>query len=442
MGSDYTMQGPGCNGGGGTGWGESRKSRVLVEITLCNPPLTASERRGWVAKARLWGSCVGGVRGLCPGRMKKEPIVQSVSAAEFAAPRSNQLEASRAARPEDAALPPAITSARDLVAAGLAQDADIDVLEKVAAEFRIRISSAMVANPGQGIHAQFMPQAAELDILPEELADPIGDDVHRPVQGLTHRYPDRVILHSTQTCEVYCRFCFRREAVGEAGSLSDQEFDRVLAYLRDHPQIWEVILTGGDPMVLSARRLKKMLAQLAEIPSVQVIRFHTRIPVVAPEKITDDLVSALQIRPAVWVVVHTNHVDEITPAAEAAFARLTRAGVPLLSQSVLLRGVNADADSLEALFRALIRNRVKPYYLHHPDLAKGTSHFRLTIAEGQKIFAALRGRISGTALPTYILDIPGGHGKVPIGPDYLQQVAPKQWIVTDPNGKQHIYRDL
>ena len=342
-------------------------------------------------------------------------------------------------RPKDTR---ALTGAEDLIRAGLAPAADRAVLDRVAEDFRIRISPAMAGLEGTGIRAQFVPQAAELTILPAELADPIGDDVHRPVQGLTHRYPDRVILHTTQTCEVYCRFCFRREAVGAAGTLAEAEFAKVLDYLRDHPAIWEVILTGGDPLVLSARRLKDMLDRLAAIPSVQVIRFHTRIPVVAPEKITAALVEALQIRPAVWLVVHTNHPDEITPEAEAGFLRLTRAGIPLLSQTVLLSGVNADADVLEALFRALIRNRVKPYYLHHPDLAKGTSHFRLPIAEGQAIMAALRGRISGTALPTYILDIPGGHGKVPIGPGYLAPDGQGGWIVTDPQGQTHAYRDL
>lgn len=336
----------------------------------------------------------------------------------------------------------ALTGPDDLIREGLADAQDRALLDEVAGAFRIRISPAMAALQGQGVRAQFVPQAAELEVRPEELADPIGDDAHRPVRGLTHRYPDRVILHATQTCEVYCRFCFRREAVGESGTLAEAEFRQVLDYLRDHPQVWEVILTGGDPMVLSSRRLKEMLDRLADIPSVQVIRFHTRIPVVAPEKITPALVEALDIRPAVWLVVHTNHPDEITPAAEAAFARLVRAGVPLLSQTVLLKGINADAAVLEALFRALIRSRVKPYYLHHPDLAKGTGHFRLPIAEGQRIMAALRGRISGTALPAYILDIPGGYGKVPIGPDYLEPQPDGGWIVTDPQGARHCYQDL
>ncbi len=338
--------------------------------------------------------------------------------------------------------PRALTGVDDLIRAGLAPAQEKAVLEAVAQEFRIRISPAMQGLDSSGVRRQFMPAPAELTTRAEELFDPIGDDAHRPVHGLTHRYPDRVILHATQTCEVYCRFCFRREAVGESGTLAEAEFSQALAYLRANPQIWEVILTGGDPLVLSARRLRQMLAQLAEIASIQVVRFHTRIPVVAPDKITDELIGAMQIRPAVWLVLHSNHPDELTPDAETALSRLARAGIPLLSQSVLLKGINDDADTLERLFRALIRNRVKPYYLHHPDLARGTGHFRLPIARGQAVMAELRGRISGTALPTYVLDIPGGHGKVPIGPDYLEEDGQGGWIVTDPNGLKHAYRDL
>ena len=338
--------------------------------------------------------------------------------------------------------PRALTGVDDLIREGMVDAGERAALDAVAETFRIRISSAMAGVDSDGVRRQFLPQAAELDVRPEELADPIGDDVHRPVPGLTHRYPDRVILHATQTCEVYCRFCFRRETVGDAGALAEAEFLRVLDYLRDHPQVWEVILTGGDPMVLSARRLGDMLARLSAIPSVQVIRFHTRIPVVAPEKVTDALVAALDVRPAVWVVVHTNHADEITEGAAEALRRLVRAGVPVLSQTVLLQGVNDDPDTLERLFRALIAHRVKPYYLHHPDLAKGTAHFRVPLARGQAIMAALRGRISGTALPTYVLDIPGGHGKVPVGPGYVEPDGAGGWVVTDPQGRRHAWRDV
>lgn len=343
----------------------------------------------------------------------------------------------RPARP----LPRAVTGADDLIAAGLAAPGDHALMQRLGEEFRIRISPEMLGAMGQGVTAQFLPDARELDHRPEQLSDPIGDDAHRVGKGLTHRYPDRVILHATQTCEVYCRFCFRREKVGEEGILPEADLAQALAYLHATPAVREVILTGGDPLTLSPRRLKSLFARLSEISHLDAIRIHTRIPVVAPEKITADLLDAFDIPQAVWLVLHTNHASELTPNALDALHRLGAAGLPLLSQTVLLKGVNADAETLETLFRALIRNRVKPYYLHHCDLAPGTHHFRTTIAEGQEIMAALRGRLSGTALPTYVLDIPGGYGKVPIGPGYLEQTSQGQWRVTDPSGGHHTYTD-
>ena len=337
-------------------------------------------------------------------------------------------------------MPRAVTGADDLIDRGLASAADRALMERLGEEFRIRISPEMLGVADPAIATQFVPDARELDHRPEQLADPIGDDVHRIGKGLTHRYPDRVILHATQTCEVYCRFCFRREKVGEEGLLPEADLAEALAYLHATPAVREVILTGGDPQTLSPRRLTDLFARLSEIPHLDAIRIHTRVPVVAPERITDAMIAAFDVPQAVWLVIHTNHASELTEAARAALRRLTRAGIPLLSQTVLLRGVNADADSLETLFRALIRNRVKPYYLHHCDLAPGTHHFRTTIAEGQAIMAALRGRLSGTALPTYVLDIPGGHGKVPIGPGYLERTD-TGWRVTDPNGESHPYTD-
>ena len=338
-------------------------------------------------------------------------------------------------------LSPALTGLDALEHAGLTDPADRAALEQVTAEFRVRVSPAMAAVPAQGVRAQFLPDVRELLVRPEEMVDPIGDDAHAPVPGLTHRYPDRAILHATKTCEVYCRFCFRRETVGESGHLGEAEFDAVLDYLRATPAVREVIFTGGDPLVLSARRLGGMLDQLESLGTLDLVRFHTRVPVVAPEKVTQAQVAVLDRALPVWVVVHVNHPDEITAAASGALRRLNRAGVPVLSQTVLLRGVNADADTLEALFRSLIRNRVKPYYLHHPDLAKGTGHFRVRLAEGQAIVASLRGRLTGIAQPIYVLDIPGGHGKVPVGPGYLTR-EDDCWVVTDPQGVRHRYCDL
>ena len=327
----------------------------------------------------------------------------------------------------------------DLVRDGRLPEATAE-LQEVAQQFRIRMTAAMRDAADPGVDAQFVPTSAELTIRPEELYDPIGDDAHSPVPGLTHRYPDRVILHSTQTCEVYCRFCFRRETVGEDGTLTETELDAILSYLSDHPQIHEVILTGGDPLVLSPRRLGRLMARLRALPHLEVIRFHTRVPVVAPHRITPDLLDALR-GSTVYMVVHTNHPAELTEEARAALARLADAGIPLLSQSVLLRGINDSAETLTALFRGLIRNRVKPYYLHHCDLARGTSHFRTTIGEGQAIMTALRGRLSGIAMPTYVLDIPGGFGKVPLTADYARHVGEGRWQITDWKGGRHDYRD-
>lgn len=338
---------------------------------------------------------------------------------------------------------PTLTTLPQLVAAGLVEPASAAELADVVAEFRVAVTPAMQAamqGRDDGIARQFLPDPREGDIGPEALADPIGDRVHSPVPGLTHRYADRAILHLTQTCAVYCRFCFRRETVGDAGTLDSAALERVYAHLAATPAIREVILTGGDPMVLSARRLGSVIARLAGLGTLDAIRIHTRVPVVAPERVDPEMVRALKGPVPVWVVIHANHPQELGPQALASLARLADAGVPLLSQTVLLRGVNDSAAVLEALFRALYRSRVKPYYLHHCDLARGAGHFRTTISQGQAIMAALRGRVSGAMLPQYVLDIPGGYGKVPIGPDYLTPSA-EGWTVTDPHGRRHAYRD-
>jgi lysine 2,3-aminomutase len=236
---------------------------------------------------------------------------------------------------------------------------------------------------------------------------------------------------------VYCRFCFRREMVGPGrGGLKPAALDKALAYVENHPEIWEVILTGGDPLVLSARRLKDVVTRLAAIGHVKVIRVHTRVPVAAPERVTAALVRALRTDRATFVVLHANHPRELTAQVRAACARLIDAGIPMLSQSVLLRGVNDDAETLGALMRALVECRIKPYYLHHADLAPGTAHLRTTIAEGQALMRALHGRYSGLCQPSYVLDIPGGHGKSPIGPSYLSADGT---VIEDFNGARHAY---
>lgn len=339
-----------------------------------------------------------------------------------------------------------LRTAGDLVGAGLASGTDLSQLERVAARYAVAITPALAElidpeDRHDPIARQFVPDLAELRQQPHERADPIGDEAHSPVEGIVHRYPDRVLLKPVQVCAVYCRFCFRREVVGpgEDATLSADALERALAYIADHPVIWEVILTGGDPLVLSPRRLGAILARLEAIAHVRVVRVHTRLPVADPDRITPELVAALRLRDKpTWVVLHANHPRELTVAARAACARLVDAGLPLLSQSVLLRGVNDDPDTLAALMRALVESRVKPYYLHQGDLAPGTSHLRTTIAEGQHLMRSMRGAVSGLCQPTYVLDIPGGHGKSPIGPCHLHQDA-EGYAVEDWQGHSHRY---
>jgi lysine 2,3-aminomutase len=330
----------------------------------------------------------------------------------------------------------------ELVTAQLAPRGRLAALEQVAARYAVAITPAMAdlidpSDPHDPIARQFVPDRRELESQPEELSDPIGDDAHSPVEGIVHRYPDRVLLKLVNACAVYCRFCFRRETVGPGrGGLSRAALAAALDYIRRTPQIWEVILTGGDPLVLSPRRLKEVTAQLAAIEHVKVIRVHTRMPIAAPERITPALVRALRSDKAAFVVLHANHPRELTAQARAAIARFVDAGIPMLSQSVLLRGVNDDAGTLGALLRTLVECRVKPYYLHHADLAPGTAHLRTSIAEGQTLMRALRGRYSGLCQPDYVLDIPGGYGKSPIGPNYW---IPDRSAIEDFNGRHHAY---
>jgi len=317
----------------------------------------------------------------------------------------------------------------ELVAHGLASLADLSDLEKVAARYAVAVTPDVAVlidpdDPGDPIARQFIPSAEELMTGERENADPIGDHAYSPVTGIVHRYPDRVLFKLVHICAVYCRFCFRREMVGpgKSSGLSQGAYDHALAYIRAHPEIWEVILTGGDPLMLSPRRLAEIMVDLAGIDHVRIIRIHTRVPVVEPSRIAGEMIAALRVKGATtWVALHANHAREFTEKARAACSALVDAGIPMVSQSVLLRGVNDNAAALEALMRAFVECRIKPYYLHHGDLAPGTSHLRTTLAQGQELMRGLRGRLSGLCQPDYVLDIPGGHGKSPVGPNYLSQ---------------------
>ena len=338
--------------------------------------------------------------------------------------------------------PKALRTVIDLERAGLVPSAAASAIAKVAARYAVAITPVMAGlidrtDPEDPIARQLVPDARELDRAAEELADPIGDNAHEKVPGLVHRYRDRVLLKLTHACPVYCRFCFRREFVGPNGPppLAGPALDAAIGYIQADPGIWEAILTGGDPLMLSPRRIAEVTTRLSSIPHLQVLRWHSRVPVMDPDRVTDALVGALAgTGRTVYVGVHANHPRELTPPAREALGRLRRAGLGLISQTVLLKGVNDDASTLETLWRQFVALGVLPYYLHHADLAPGTSHLRTTIAQGQALMRELRGRMSGLAMPTYVLDIPGGYGKVPIGPDYLDA---ESGTVLDPNGRRH-----
>jgi lysine 2,3-aminomutase len=344
------------------------------------------------------------------------------------------------------AAPKTLRTLSELSEAGLAADEQRAALERVAAQYAVAITPAMDAlidrnDANDPISKQFVPDAAELRTTPDERADPIGDHPHSPVEGVVHRYPDRALLKLTHVCAVYCRFCFRREMIGPgANALTGKQLDAALDYVAAHPEIWEIVLTGGDPLVLSPRRLRAVVSRLEAIEHVKVIRVHTRVPAADPARITPELVRALKAKgKATYVVLHANHARELTDAAREACARFVDVGIPMLSQSVLLKGINDDPQTLGALMRAFVECRIKPYYLHHGDLAPGTSHLRTSIADGQALMRGLRGRISGLCQPTYVLDIPGGHGKSPIGPNYLTCDGADSYRVEDFNGALHCY---
>jgi lysine 2,3-aminomutase len=341
-----------------------------------------------------------------------------------------------------------LTTPGSLVEAGLATQERLAELEAVAERYAIAVTPALAAlvepgDPSDPIARQFIPDARELIRDPVESDDPIGDDAMSPIHGLVHRYPDRVLVKLVAACAVYCRFCFRRERVGPgSGALSAAEFAAAVDYISARPGVWEVILTGGDPLILSSRRIGAVTKALAAIPHVKTLRWHSRLPIAAPERVTNAMARALVADGKTTVVaVHANHPRELTDAARAACRRLATAGAMLVSQSVLLKGVNDDPETLIDLMRAFVEARVKPYYLHHVDLAPGTAHWRVPIASGQELMRVLRGRLSGLAMPTYMLDIPGGRGKVPLGPQWLRSNGDGTHVVTDPQGATHIYVD-
>jgi len=286
------------------------------------------------------------------------------------------------------------------------------------------------ADPTCGIRRQCVPHAEEAVEIPGDLVDPLGEEAHEVAPDLVQRYPDRALLLVSDRCSVYCRFCTRSRMVGQGGGArSAERLEPAYRYLEAHPEIREVIVSGGDPLLASTNRIEAILTRLASLGTLDTVRVATRVPVTLPMRIDDELCRVLRgAFPATWLMTHFNHPRELSEEASRAVSRLVDHGVPVMNQSVLLRGINDDAATLETLFRGLVRRRVRPYYLLQADPVRGTGHLRTPIATGVEIMAHLQGRLSGIALPKLIVDTPGGHGKVPHGPNWV--VAEKPGVTT------------
>jgi lysine 2,3-aminomutase len=295
-------------------------------------------------------------------------------------------------------------------------------------------------DPNCPIRKQVIPRAGEMVTSEEEQIDSLGEDAHSPVPGLVHRYPDRVLFLVTDRCAAYCRYCTRSRLVSNAQDYNfHPEYEQGLRYIEAHPEIRDVLLSGGDPLLLSDKKLEHLLSRLRGIPHVEFIRIGSRIPVFLPQRITPALCEIFKKYGPIWMSIHVNHPKEATAELKAACERLSFAGVPLGNQSVLLKGVNDDAEVMKALVHRLLRMRVRPYYLYQMDLITGGSHFKVDVRKGIEIMRALRGHTTGYAIPQYVIDALGGGGKVPINPDYVESVSDEEIVFRNYEGKTFRY---
>ncbi len=295
-------------------------------------------------------------------------------------------------------------------------------------------------DPWCPIRRMVVPVAAEADVRPGELEDPLAEERHMPVPGLVRRYPDRALLLVHNACAAVCRFCTRKRWTGRAAeALTEGQLEAAVAWLSAHPEVRDVLVSGGDPLLLSNRRLARVLAAVRSVRSVAVVRVGTRVPAVLPQRVTPALVATLAAAGSPWVVTHFNHPKELTQEARAALGRLADAGLPLANQTVLLRRINSSARVLQELFRELVSLRVHPYYLHQCDVAEGLETFRTPLALGLELLAALRGRTAGLARPTFVVDCPGGGGKVPLSPPYVEAQEADRVVLRNWEGERYVY---
>src|SRR5687768_2854365 len=319
---------------------------------------------------------------------------------------------------------------------------ELDRLRQAADSFEFRISPAMVdliKSPNDPIWRQYVPTVEELDVV-DGIVDSLNEDADSPVPNITHRYPDRALLLVSPVCASYCRFCTRRRKVGDPEKIPMSQFESAFQYLEQHTEIRDVIMSGGDPLLLNDRRLEAILTRLRAIPHLQIIRIGSRIPCHLPERITPELCATLKKYHPFYINTHFNHPDELTPAAVKALGMLADAGIPLGCQTVLLKGVNDDPEVMKLLMQPLLVARVRPYYIYMCDQVAGAEHFRTTVEKGLEIIRALRGWTSGLAVPHFVIDAPGGGGKIPLLPEYILHITDKEVVLRNYAGQTYSYR--
>jgi lysine 2,3-aminomutase len=316
-----------------------------------------------------------------------------------------------------------------------------DKLRKVTDRYPMLINPyflSLMIGKGDHIRRQAVPDSMEIDDI-SGYDDPLCEEEQSPVPNLTHRYPDRVLFMISNCCAVYCRFCMRKRKVGHPFTITDSTINSGIEYIRKNRTVREVVISGGDPLLLEDNDLNRILKELRSIGHVQILRIHTRVPCALPQRITKNLVSVLRRYHPLFINIHFNHPDEITDEAAPACMNLADAGIPLGSQTVLLKGVNDTPDIIRNLMKKLLTIRVRPYYIHHPDVVRGTSHFRVAIGEGLAIMKSLHGHLSGICVPQYMVDLPGGGGKVPLLPDYIKSMSDDKIVAENYKGEEFTY---
>src|SRR6185295_14418228 len=319
---------------------------------------------------------------------------------------------------------------------------DLARLQQAVDNFEFRISPAMVdliKTPGDPIWRQYVPDLQELEVM-DGMVDSLNEDADSPVPNITHRYPDRALFLVSPVCASYCRFCTRRRKVGDPEKIPMSQFESAFQYLEQHTEIRDVIMSGGDPLLLNERRLDMILTRLRSIPHLQIIRIGSRVPCHLPERITPELCAMLKRFHPLFINTHFNHPDELTPAAVAGLGMLADAGIPLGCQTVLLKGVNDDPEVMKELMQRLLMARVRPYYIYMADQVAGAEHFRTTVQAGIKVMEALRGWTSGLANPHFVIDAPGGGGKIPLLPEYVISMSDEEVVLRNFRGQQYVYR--